>query len=60
MSKRWDYFINPSIVYNSITGFGYQVILGVNRKLIKADNLKILAIYGKDTKEAQVIYIYYY
>jgi hypothetical protein len=60
LSKKWDYFINPSFAYNSLSKTTYQIIFGINKRVIKADNLRFVVIYGKDMEGIKIVYIYYY
>jgi hypothetical protein len=61
--KTAKFFINPSISYNTISNFGYNIIFGMNQRVITADNLKIIFSLSKDrygdTAKFLFNYIYY-
>jgi hypothetical protein len=59
-SKKFKFFVNPLIFYNTLSNIGYKLTFGLDKRVIKADNLKIVFILSKDEKEVKVSYIYFY
>jgi len=60
--KTAKYFINPIITYNTLSNIGYNISLGMNKRVIKADNLKVVLSYSKDQfgDTAKIIFNYIY
>ncbi len=59
-SKKLKGFINPSVVYNDIGGVGWGMIFGVERRVIKADELRFKIILNNSSKGFELSYIYYF
>ncbi len=47
--NRFSYYINPSILYNTYSGLGYGILFGADRRLFRADELRIELSYYSDT-----------
>ena len=60
--KTPKFFINPIITYNTSSNIGYNLSIGMNKRVIKADNLKIILSISKDkySDTAKILFNYIY
>ncbi|RUM43892.1 MAG: hypothetical protein DSY46_07125 [Hydrogenimonas sp.] len=59
-SKKPKYFLSPTLLYNDQIGFGYNIIFGFDKRVIKADNVELMVGIGSIQNELKVTYTYYY
>jgi hypothetical protein len=59
-SKKLKYVLNPVLLYNDQIGFGYNIIFGFHKRVIKADNVELMVGIGSIQNELKVTYTYYY